>query len=209
MTTSLTTIIVGITVIVSLLTFSSEILQRKLIFNPFIIANKNEYFRFVTSGFIHADWIHLFINMFVLFSFGKAVEYYYGLAFGNLSILFFIILYLGGLITSIIPTFLRYRKKPSYNALGASGAVSAVVFASIVFAPLSKIYIYGVIGIPGIILGVAYLLYSFYSSQKGADNINHDAHLWGALYGFIYTILVKPELLVHFWNQLISFEIIF
>ncbi|MEY4594014.1 MAG: hypothetical protein RIQ47_424, partial [Bacteroidota bacterium] len=164
--------IVLITVIVSILAFNNRNLLSKLIFNPFIIKRDNEYHRFLTSGFIHADWMHLLINMFVLYSFGPIVEQYYHSYFGDNYTNYFLLLYLGGLVMSILPTYKKHARNSSYNALGASGAVSGVVFSFILFQPLEKICLYGILCLPGVIFGAAYLFYCIYMDKKGGSRIN-------------------------------------
>jgi len=160
-----------------------------------------------THGFIHADWLHLIINMFVLFSFGEAVEYKFK-ELANQDIirfpqLTFLLFYCGGIIVSSTTTLWKQRDNAMYESVGASGAVSAIVFAGIFFEPLRKIYVYGLIGFPGILIGVLYLIYSYYMSRKGKDNINHDAHFIGAVYGFLFPLLVDHRLLKLFLNQLL------
>ena len=179
--------------------------MNKLIFNPYMITEHRQWYRFITSGFIHADWIHLAVNMFVLWSFGNVVEHYYNAVFEDKGYFYYSILYLGGLIISITPSYKRNMHNAGYNALGASGAVAAVLFAAILFRPLDKIYLYGIIGLPGILVGVAYLAYSFYMDKKGGGIINHDAHFWGAVFGIIFTVTLKPSIFLNFLDQLTSF----
>ena len=107
---------------------------------------------------------------------------------------------------SLVPTFNSHKTNIMYNGLGASGAVSAVVFASILFAPVNKMCLYGIICLPGVIFGVLYLAYCVYMGKKGGDNINHSAHMWGAIYGFAYTVLLQPSLLANFFSQLFNFS---
>lgn len=193
---TITIIIIAITVIVSLLAFSNRELFRRLVFSPYDIKHFKNSYRFVSYALIHADWIHLLVNMMVLYSFGRVVEAYYGFYFGNKAILYYILLYIGGVALSTLPSYGKHKDDYSYTAVGASGAVSAVVFASIIFDPLSKIYIFLIpIGIPAIIFAILYLAYSWYMGKKNIDNVGHDAHFWGAIYGFIFTILLKPSLL--------------
>ena len=174
-----------------------------LIFEPFSIKHYKQYYRYVTCGMLHADFFHLFVNMFVLYSFGQAVEYYYAKLFGQAAPLIYLALYVSAIFVSNISTYYKYQNDSSYRALGASGAVSAVVFTSILFNPYAKIYLYGIVGLPGILLGVAYLGYSYYMTKKGStDNINHEAHLQGALYGLLFTIVLKPTIFMVFINQL-------
>lgn len=141
--------------------------------------------------------------MFVLYSFGQAVEYYYSKIFGSNSWIIYLLLYFTSIFAANVATYFKYQNDSGYRSLGASGAVSAVVFTSILFNPYAKIYLYGIVGLPGIILGLAYLVYSYYMSRKdNADNINHDAHWQGAVYGILFTIALKPKVFVLFLNQL-------
>jgi membrane associated rhomboid family serine protease len=195
-----------ITIILSILAFRDERIIKKLIFNPYIIHNRNQWYRFFSSGLIHADVMHLLINMLVLFSFGGIVESNYSEAFGERGGLYFFILYASSLVMSQLPTYNNHKQNPSYNSLGASGAVSAIVFAYILFDPLNKLCLYGIICLPGIIFGLIYIGYCIYMSKRGVDNINHSAHMWGALYGFAYTVLLKPSLLIEFFDKLIYFR---
>ncbi|REJ80349.1 MAG: rhomboid family intramembrane serine protease [Bacteroidetes bacterium] len=198
----LTLYLIIATSVLSFISFQNHNILGRLIFNPFIVSKKGEWYRFISSGFIHADWIHLLVNMFVLFSFGGAVEHYFQEYFPNQGKVLFLILYFGGLMCSILPTYKKHRENPHYNALGASGAVSSVVFAFILFNPLQELCLYGILCLPGIIFGAIYLFYCYYMGKKGGDNINHDAHMWGAIYGFVFTILLKPELFIQFFNQI-------
>jgi len=193
---TISVIIIAVTVIVSIFAFSNRQLFRRLVFSPYDIKHFKNSYRFVSYALIHADWVHLLVNMMVLYSFGRVVEAYYGFYFGNKAILYYILLYIGGIALSTLPSYGKYKDDYSYSAVGASGAVSAVVFASIIFDPLSKIYIFLIpIGIPAIIFAVLYLAYSWYMGKKNIDNVGHDAHFWGAVFGFIFTILLKPSLL--------------
>jgi membrane associated rhomboid family serine protease len=199
MTSFITLLIIGVTALISVLSFSNRDLYRRLLFNAYDIKHFGNGYRFVSYALVHADWMHLLINMMVLYSFGQAVEAYYGIVFGTKGILYFILLYVGGTVLSTTPAYGKYHEDYSYSAVGASGAVSAVVFASIVFDPLNKIYLFFIpIGIPAIIFGVLYLFYSWYMAKKNVDNIGHDAHFWGAIFGFFLTIVMKPSLALHF-----------
>lgn len=201
----MTIMLVFVTVIISIIALNNEQLMGKLIFNPYLVQHRKQWHRFITSGFIHADWMHLLINMFVLYSFGKVVELYYQAVFDDKGNYYFLLLYFGGILFSVTPTYGRHKNDPGYNALGASGAVSAIVFAAILFDPMSKIYLWGIIGFPGIVLGIVYLAYSWYMGKKGGDNINHDAHFWGAVFGVLFTVLLKPTLAMHFISRLTGF----
>lgn len=198
--------IVLLTVTVSVLAFNNRTLFSRLLFNPSKVKRNNEYHRFVSSGFIHADWMHLLVNMFVLYSFGPIVEQYYHSYFGADYSNYFLLLYIGGLVMSILPTYRKHLNNPSYNALGASGAVSGVVFTFILFQPLEKICLYGILCLPGVLFGAAYLFYCIYMDKKGGSRINHDAHLWGAIFGIVFTSLLQPSLLIDFFGKLIYFR---
>lgn len=200
---SITLLIVILTCVVSYMGFQNQLLVQKTIFSPYLIQQNNDWFRFISSGFIHANWPHLLFNMLALYSFGRILELYYlPYYFQSKATLIFLAIYFVGMIIADISTFVKYRNSPSYAALGASGAVSAVVFASILFDPLPEdggIIIFPLpIPLPPVVFGVLYLIYSAYMSKKGGDNINHDAHFYGAAFGFIFPILLKPELLTNF-----------
>ena len=200
---SVTIVIIAITVIVSVLAFNNREIFRRLAFNAYDIKHFKNSYRFLSYALIHADWIHLFINMMVLYSFGGVVEQYYQMLFGLKGILYFILLYVGGTALSTLPSYGKHKDDYSYTAVGASGAVSAVVFTYILFDPLGKLTLFPIpIGIPSIIFGVLYLIYSAYMGKKNIDNIGHDAHFWGAIFGFVFTIVLKPELIVRLFSIL-------
>jgi membrane associated rhomboid family serine protease len=202
----MTTIFIIVTIIISVLAFQNHKLYSRLIFNPYSIYTNKQWYRFFSSGFIHADLIHLAINMMVLYSFGSVVEYFYQDTFGERGSFYFVLMYLSSLMMSIVPTYNNHKLNPAYNGLGASGAVSAVVFSYILFDPLRTLSLYYIINLPGIIFGILYLVYCYYMGKKGGDNINHSAHMWGAIYGFGYTVLLKPSLLLEFFEKLIYFR---
>ena len=200
---TVTIIIIAITVIVSLLAFNNHEIFRRLAFNAYDIKHFKNSYRFLSYALIHADWIHLFINIMVLYSFGQIVEQYYEMLFGVKGILYFILLYVGGTALSTLPSYGKHKDDYSYMAVGASGAVSAVVFTYILFDPLGKLTLFPIpIGIPSIIFGVLYLIYSAYMGKKNIDNVGHDAHFWGAIFGFVFTIVLKPELIVRLFSIL-------
>jgi membrane associated rhomboid family serine protease len=144
--------------------------------------------------------------MIVLYSFGRNVEAWMqqlkSADYIHSPVLVYSLLYFGGIIISTLITLFRYRNIYNYNSVGASGAVSSVVFTSIFFSPMEKIYFFGAIPIPGIIFAVLYLIYSSYMSRRGRDNINHEAHFAGAVYGFIFPVLIDFDLVSHFMNEL-------
>jgi membrane associated rhomboid family serine protease len=202
----MTTILLIVTIIVSAIAFQNRSVMSKLIFNPYAIHKRNEWYRFFSSGLIHADVIHLAVNMFVFYSIGRVVEHYYTFLFGERAMIYYFILYVSSLLLSIYPTYNKHKLDPGYNGLGASGAVSAILFTYILFNPLEILRLYGVIPIPGIIFGGLYLYYCYYMGKKGGDNVNHSAHMWGAIYGFTFTIFLKPSLLTDFFTKLIHFR---
>jgi membrane associated rhomboid family serine protease len=200
---TVTIIIVIITVIVSIIAFNNRDVFRRLAFNAYDIRHFKNTYRFLSYALIHADWMHLLINMLVLYSFGRIVEEYYGMYFGLKGVLYYILLYVGGTALSTLPSYGKHKDDYTYTAVGASGAVSAVVFASIIFAPLSKIYLFPIpIGIPAILFGILYLFYSAYMGKKNIDNVGHDAHFWGAIFGFVFTIVLKPSLIITLYATL-------
>jgi len=201
----ITIALIAANVIFSLIGFSNAALVDKTIMWPYRVARENQYIRFITSGFLHGDYMHLIFNMFTLFFFGRNLELYfsyYGLG-GNIS---YLALYFLGLIISDIPSFLKHKDDYNYRSLGASGAVSAVVFATIIFSPWSSIYIFGAVKISATVYAVLYIFYCVYMGKKGGDNVNHDAHLWGSLFGLAYTLilvaLLQPELFTGIIEQL-------
>ncbi|HLN53718.1 MAG TPA: rhomboid family intramembrane serine protease [Lentimicrobium sp.] len=202
-----TYIIIGITALISISAFSNRTLFDKLLFDPFRINHRRQFYRFFTHGLIHADWMHLGVNMFVFLSFGRMVEdvfkYFFGTAKG---MYFFALLYIGGILLSSLPSYGKHKDNPMYTAVGASGAVSAIVFSSIIISPLSGIrFIFIPFDIPAFVFGLLYLVYSAYMSRKGNDNIGHDAHFWGALFGIAFTLIIKPALLAGFIDQINTF----
>lgn len=202
----LTLAIVGITAVTSIIAFSNRDAFDRMKFNPFSVKHSKQYWRFFTYGLLHADWIHLFINMMVLWSFGGVIEQAYSLIFGIKWILMYLLLYVGGIMLSVLPSFGKHKNDPLYNAVGASGAVSAVVFSSILFAPLGSIRFFFIpIDIPAFIFGALYLVYSYIMARRGKGNIGHDAHFWGAVYGILFTIISKPVVAQYFWSQIKDF----
>jgi membrane associated rhomboid family serine protease len=203
----ITYILIGITVVVSLYAFKDPEIMRKYIMNPYMIHTRNQYYRLLTSGFLHKDHMHLIFNMITLYFFGRIIEQVFSSVFGNLGNIYFVAMYLLAIVVSDLASYFRYRASPSYNSLGASGGVSAIVFAFILFLPLENIYLYFALPIPGFILGILYIIYSYYQGKRGGDNINHEAHLYGALFGLIFCIVLYPPVLPHFLEQIRNWEL--
>lgn len=205
----MTLFIIIVTVIITIIAFNSEGLMNRLMLNPYQVVHKKEWYRIITHGFLHADWTHLIINMIVLFSFGNSVEreFQHLKMSGYISspALTYSILYFGGIIISSLITLARHRNNRWYNSVGASGAVSAVIFTSIFLSPLDRLYFFAVLPIPGIVFAVLYLVYSSYMSRRNRDNINHDAHFLGAVFGFVFPILIDLDLMSHFIEELSIF----
>ncbi len=202
----ITYIIIGITVLVSYLAFSNASLKAKLQFNAAEIVHKKDYYRLVSHAFVHANWSHLGVNMLVLFFFGRVVESYFGIFFGNRATAYYLLLYLGGILFSNLWALIKHQNNYYYNAVGASGAVSAVLFCFIFFDPWEKLYLMFMIPIPGILFAVGYLFYSYYQSKNKTDNVAHDAHFLGALFGVIMPVILNPDLFERFIDKL--FQII-
>jgi membrane associated rhomboid family serine protease len=192
-------IIIAITCIVSIMAFSNSRLMQDLILWPPAISRDKQYYRLLSYGLVHADPMHLFFNMFTLYFFGRAMEPLYDMVLGPFG---FVIFYCGGLIASILPTYLRNRGNSRYRSLGASGAVSATLFAFILLQPWAQILVF-VIPMPAILFAILYVVYEFWLERQGVDNVNHNAHLWGAAYGVLFTILMEPRVLGVFFSQLV------
>jgi len=202
MTLSITLVIIIITALISITSFNRPDQIDKLSFWPYMIQERNQWYRFVTAGFVHNDYMHLIFNMLTLWFFGQAMEQAYLAVFG--SKLYFLLLYVLGLVLPQVSTYFRQRENYGYRAIGASGAVSAVLFSIVVFQPWYTIYPFGIIPIPAVIFAVLYLGYSWYMSKRGMDNIGHDVHFWGAVLGLIFPIILKPELFKLFIAKLLS-----
>jgi membrane associated rhomboid family serine protease len=199
----ITYLIIGTTAIVSFICFDRRDLLNKLSFNPYAVFKHNEWYRLVTHGFVHADMMHLLVNMFTFWSFGTLMETIFGtIGFGMWG---YFGLYFGGMMFASLYDLFKYHDNIYYHSVGASGAVSAVLFSSILFDPWGLIYFFAVIPIPGILFGVVYLLYCQYMAKQSTDNINHNAHFYGALYGLLYPILLNPSLFKLFIGQLTDF----
>ncbi|HVH34092.1 rhomboid family intramembrane serine protease [Tahibacter sp. UC22_41] len=185
-----TLILIGLTVAVSLAAFNDARLKQKLILWPPAVRRHREYWRLLSYGLIHADGMHLFFNMFTLFFFGRQMEIYLTMKMGIVGLP---LLYVGGLIASILPSYVKHQNDPSYYSLGASGAVAAVLFAGVLLRPGATIYVF-FIPMPALVFGIAYIAYSWYMDRQSNDNINHSAHLWGAGFGLMFMALLEPAL---------------
>ncbi|HON19294.1 MAG TPA: rhomboid family intramembrane serine protease [Salinivirgaceae bacterium] len=197
--------IIIITFIVSWLGFNDPVFMARYQFNAYRIIRNREWHRLLTHGFLHANWLHLLINMLVLFSFGEFLVSIFASVFLFMNPkLLFLLFYLLAIAFSSLNSLRKHKSNYYYNAVGASGGVSAVVFASIFFVPYQKILFFGIIPIPGILFAIAYLAYSYYMDKQGNDNIGHDVHFHGAVFGFLFPLILRPELLLYFIQQLLN-----
>lgn len=195
--------IIAVTTIISVLGIYNRELFDRFKFNAYDVKHSNQWYRFFTYGLFHAGWVHLSINMIVLYSFGVTVEKAFHYYFLSQYMLYFLLLYGGGLLLSVIPSYGKHKNDVFYNSVGASGAVSSVLFASILVSPLQKVYLFFIpIGIPAVVFGLIYLGYEAYMSKRGGDNIGHDAHFWGALFGILFTLAAKYQIVADFVLQL-------
>ena len=186
----ITTIIIIITVLISIGGFSNHKIIDDLIFYPPAVTKHNQWYRFFTCGLIHADAGHLIFNMLSLYLFGRFVEEKFTDIFAENGKWLYLVMYITSLFICLLPTYFRNRNNYQYRSLGASGAVSAVVFAGLMTAPYVEVGFFFIPPIiPGFIFGPLYLLITAWLDKRGGGNINHSAHLWGALYGILFIIV--------------------
>lgn len=200
----MTYLIIFVTALISVAALYQQELFNRLKFNAWMIHEKKQTYRFFTYGLVHAGWLHLIVNMFVLYSFGGYVEQTFKVIFGpGKGLLNYGMLYVGGIIFATLLDFGKQKNNPLYDAVGASGAVAAVLFSSILLMPTSTLFIFPIpFPIPAWLFGILYMIYSVYMSRKGTDNIGHNAHILGALFGLALTIILKPALVPAFIDQL-------
>lgn len=195
----ITYIIITVTAFISWGCFNRSELLNKLALIPFKVVHDKEWYRLLSHGFVHADMMHLLVNMFTFWSFGTYLEALFEkLEFPEWA---YPMLYFGGMIAASLYDVIKRRNSPYFVSVGASGAVSAVLFSSIFFDPWSKILLFAVIPIPGIVFGVLYLVYCQYMDKKAKDNINHNAHFYGAVFGFVFPLFFKPSLIHVFLSR--------
>ncbi len=193
--------------IISYQAFNNPAMRQRLIFHPYSVNKAGEWYRFFSHGFVHGNWTHLLINLFVLYQFGEVIEQLFVRAvFGpNFGRLAFLLFYVGAVVVSSIPAYFKHRNNTYYGSLGASGATSALVFVYIMLDPWQWFLFPP---LPAIILAIAYVWYSSYMSKRGGDNIAHDAHLYGAVFGLVFAIvsfaLFQPLLLENFIVKLLA-----
>lgn len=203
--------IIIVTAVIFIICFGNRALFDRLSMRPYRVTHDREWYRVLTHMFLHGDYMHLIINMIVLLSFGRFIEQAFaayhdqGLV-GNPAAAY-LVLYFGGGIAATVHDLVKRRNDPGYTSVGASGGVAAVIFASIFLDPWNKIYFFGVIPIPGIIFGALYIIYSRHMGRRNADHINHYAHLYGALFGFIFPALLNSSFVNVFISNISNIDI--
>jgi membrane associated rhomboid family serine protease len=204
---SQTLIIVIVTVLVSINAFNNQKVFSDLMFYPPAVSERGQWWRFITCGFVHADVMHLAFNMIALYSFGEGIERKMNIDFGRAGNYLYIAMYIIALVVCLLPTYAKHKHNQAYSSVGASGAVSAVVFAGLLIYPLSSVrFMFIPIDIPGFVFGPAYLIISTILDKKGGGNVNHSAHIWGAIFGMVFItacsfILTNRNILVDFITQ--------
>jgi membrane associated rhomboid family serine protease len=196
---SLTLILLLFTVGISILALNDPTYFYKLSHHPFTEVRQKEYYRWITSGFIHNDYMHLGVNMFVFYQFGGIVEQVFTSVYGDLTgRLLYLALYIGAIVAGALPSYFKHQNNEGYAAVGASGGVAGIMFAYALFSPTSQILLYGIIPLYSIAWAVLYLVYEQWAGRRGGDNIGHDAHFYGAVFGFIATAVMIPRAIPHF-----------
>jgi len=195
----LTFVLIAITALLSWQAFEKPRLLERLILWPPAIDRQKQYDRLLTHGFVHADWTHLLFNMLTLYFFGRDIERVMSQLIGPIG---FVLFYLSAIVVAILPTYLRHRHDPRYSSLGASGGVSAVLFAYILLRPWALIFI--PVPVPAIVYAVGYVAYSFWKDRQGGGNVNHMAHLSGAIYGVLFMLMMDSRVGPWFLQELMN-----
>lgn len=191
-TVSVSILILLIIFLLSVLAFEKPSLKEALLLHPYRVVREKRYYTLLTHSFVHNDWLHLIFNAVTFYFFAVPLEQIVGTAF-------FLLIYFGSLLASCIPDMVAEWRNPNFRTLGASGAISGAMFAFILHVPSSHISLFLLpIGIPAPLFALLYLAYTYYASKQGLDNINHTAHLWGALAGLGITIFLNPNTLSNF-----------
>lgn len=200
---TITYLIIGFTALISFMAFNNHDLFLKMKHWPYQEARRGEYYRWLTSGFLHGDPMHLIFNMLTLYFFGGYVEDWFGALFPGIGGLVYLVFYLVAIVAASSATYQKHKNTSAFASIGASGAVAAVLFACILLDPTIGIMLFFIpIPIPGFLFGILYLWYSSYEAKRGRDNIDHTAHFFGAVFGFFFPLLLKPALFIHFIEKL-------
>ncbi|MBK8557217.1 MAG: rhomboid family intramembrane serine protease [Lewinellaceae bacterium] len=200
---SITIFIIIATCLISMSAFNNSDVFYKMKHWPYVEARDKEYYRWLSSGFLHGDYMHLLFNMVALYFFGEGVEFWFQAIFPGFGRLLYVVFYLVSIVVVSAGTYYRHKDNPNFASIGASGAVSAVVFAAILLTPTMGIYMYFIpIPIPGFLFGIGYLWYSNYAAQRSGDSIDHLAHFYGAVFGFLFPLVLEPRLFLHFIAQM-------
>lgn len=197
---SITIAIIITTALMSFYSFNNPKVRNDFMFLGHRVRNNKEYIRFISSGFIHADFQHLFFNMLSLYFFGSTTEWMFERIFPTAPNVLYLMFYLSALAISEIPSYIKNKHNYHYASLGASGAVAAVIYANIFFDPFGWMSFY-FIPMPKFVFGALYIMMSIYLDRQRMDNINHSAHLWGAVYGFFFPLIIQPSLIHYFLQQ--------
>lgn len=200
-------LIIGITCITSYLAFQNPNLMNKLLYHPYSVKKHGEYHRLITHGLVHNSWMHLGVNMYVLYAFGKTVELTFVSFYEIWGYYILLALYFGGMLFAAIPAWVKHKDNSLYRSVGASGAVSAILFAFILFYPFSMLQFIFVpfIDFPAIVFGIGYILYESYAQKNANDFIAHDAHIFGAIFGFLFPVIINYNFAVMFIGQILDF----
>lgn len=212
----ITYFILGITILVSFKAFNDADFKRKLLMNPYDVVHYKKWYRTFTHAFIHADFMHLGFNMYVLYMFGVqnvsrggfqgnllSLEPAFVQDFGWLGYWYFFLLYVGGILFSSVYAIYKHQDNPAYSSLGASGAVSAVIFGCILLNPHASLGIFPIpFYLPAYVFGPLLLVFEYFMAKRGGTRIAHDAHISGALFGIVFTIAIHPDYIVNFFNSI-------
>jgi hypothetical protein len=197
----MTLILIAITVGVTFLAFNQSETFERLTFIPYQVWHDRQWYRMLTGGLVHANPQHILFNMLSFYFFGPTVEAYFGVIFAPFGSIAFVLFYLLAIVVAGIPDLIKSKDNYNYRAVGASGAVSAGIFASILFSPDSTI-IFMIFPMPAFVFAILYLAYSAYMSRRQSDNIGHLAHFSGAVFGFLFPLLFNPSLLLIFIHKI-------
>lgn len=201
----ITMFIIGACVLFSLIAFNNKAVFEKYLFNAYAVSRHKQYYRIFTHAFLHADYMHLAFNMYALYLFGHTIglEEIFSMPefFGSRGPFLYAALYLGGIIFSTLPDLAMHKNDSYYRSVGASGAVNTIVFSVILIAPKMPLRFFILPAMPAWVFGALYLAYSWFMAKRGGDNIGHNAHFFGALFGLLFTIVLKPALGLHFIQQ--------